>query len=89
MSDASAAATATAPEIERLSFEEALGQLEQIVRKLESGQAELEQSIDDYTLGTALKNHCQKKLEDARLKVEKLVTQADGSLATEPFDTEN
>lgn len=75
--------------IQQMSFEQALSELEQIVRKLESGQGELDQSIEDYTKGTALKNHCQKKLEDARLKVEKLIKQPDGSLTSETFNTEN
>jgi exodeoxyribonuclease VII small subunit len=83
--------TATTPnheDIAKMSFEQALAELEQIVRKLETGQAELEQSIHDYTRGTALRQHCQQKLEDARLKVESIVVNADGSLSTQAFDAE-
>lgn len=58
--------------IESLSFEEALKELESIVRTLESGQGELEASITEFTRGNALKEHCAKKLADAKLKVEKL-----------------
>ena len=76
-----------APSLESLSFEQALAELEAIVKKLENGQGELEQSIADYTRGTALKAHCQQKLDDARLRVEQIVKQANGSLSTKPFET--
>ena len=75
-------------DITEMSFEQALAELEEIVRRLESGQANLDKSIDDYTRGTALKAHCQQKLADAKLKVEKIMKQADGSLTTEPFAAE-
>ena len=61
-------------EIAGLSFEQALAELEQIVAKLESGQAPLEQSIEMYERGAALKAHCETRLEAARLRVEKVVT---------------
>ncbi|PHY22290.1 exodeoxyribonuclease VII small subunit [Caulobacter sp. BP25] len=66
-------ATNPSADISALSFEEALAQLERIVAELESGQAPLERSIDIYERGAALKAHCEKKLEAARLKVEKIV----------------
>ncbi len=69
-----------------MSFEQALKELETIVRKLESGQGELEASIADFERGTALKEHCQKKLTDARMKVEKIMLAADGTVSTQPFD---
>jgi len=75
-------------DIAKLSFEEALGQLEQIVRDLETGQAPLEQSITAYERGVALKKHCEKKLKDAQAKIEKITVNEDGSLGTEPLDGE-
>lgn len=75
-------------DIAKLSFEEAMGELEEIVRRLESGQSDLDKSINDYTRGTALKSHCQHKLADAKLKVEKIMKQADGSVVTESFETQ-
>ncbi len=60
-------------DIAALSFEEALRQLEQIVSELESGQAPLEASIEKYERGAALKAHCERRLEAARLRVEKIV----------------
>lgn len=71
-------ATSNPADISALSFEEALAQLERIVGELESGQAPLERSIDIYERGAALKAHCEKKLEAARLKVEKIVLGANG-----------
>lgn len=74
--------------IDELSFEQALGELEAIVRELEAGQADLDSSIKDYERGTALKSHCMKKLEAARMKVEKIMQASDGSIATEPLDAQ-
>lgn len=67
------------PEIETLSFEQALAELEQIVARLESGQAPLEDSIRMYERGAALKAHCETRLEAARLRVEKIVMGAGGA----------
>lgn len=60
-------------DIAALSFEQALAELETIVGRLESGQAPLEESIDLYTRGAALKAHCEAKLKSAQLRVEKIV----------------
>jgi len=69
--------------IEKLSFEGAMGELEKIVRDLESGQAKLDESITSYESGTALKNHCEKLLKEAQLKIEKISLQPDGTHKTE------
>ena len=68
-------------DIAGLSFEQALAELEKIVAELESGQAPLERSIEVYERGAALKAHCEKKLEAARLRVEKIVIGAGGPSA--------
>ena len=77
---------AEAPEIEALSFEQALAELEGIVARLESGQAPLEQSIQMYERGALLKAHCEKRLEAARLRVEKIVMGQGGSQGVEPAE---
>lgn len=59
--------------IDDLSFEEALGELETIVRKLESGQGQLQQSVADYERGAALRRHCEKLLAEAEQKVQAIV----------------
>jgi exodeoxyribonuclease VII small subunit len=74
--------------IKDLSFEDALAELETIVRQLESGDAPLEESITLYQRGAKLKAHCESKLKNAQLKVEKIVLEADGQASTEPFDAE-
>lgn len=74
--------------IESLSFEDAMRELEAIVRGMESGQMELEKAMQDYTRGAALRAHCAKKLAEAKLKVDEITQGADGSLASKPFEHE-
>lgn len=76
----------TPPDLNAMSFEESLKALETIVQRLESGESSLDQAIEDYTLGTKLKEHCQKKLDEARLKVEKLSVTPQGEVKREPFE---
>jgi exodeoxyribonuclease VII small subunit len=76
-----------ATDIAALSFEDALAELEKIVAELESGQAPLERSIEMYERGAALKAHCEKRLEAARLRVEKIVVGQSGEArAVEPAE---
>jgi exodeoxyribonuclease VII small subunit len=74
-------------DIAALSFEEALQELEKIVEKLDSGQVDLDQSIDIYTRGSSLKQHCEAKLRNAQERVDKIVSQ-NGSLSTQPANVE-
>ena len=75
--------------IEALNFEQALEELEKIVESLEQGNVPLEQSIEIYGRGEALKKHCQKLLKIAEDKVEKIRLSADGkAVGTEPLDQE-
>ena len=74
-------------DITEMSFENALSELETIVQKLERGDAALEDSIALYQRGAALKAHCEGKLRDAQLKVDKIVLGPDGSAeGVEPFE---
>lgn len=74
------------PDITKLSFEEALDQLEDIVSKLEDGSINLEESIEEYTRGIHLKNHCETKLKEATLKVEQITIDKDGKFSTKEFN---
>ena len=56
--------------VDKMSFEEALAELEGIVKQLEAGEVELEKSIAIYERGAALKAHCESRLKSAELKVE-------------------
>ena len=78
--------SSTTSDIDALTFEQALAELEKIVAQLESGQAPLEQSIEMYERGAALKAHCEKRLEAARLRVEKIVVGASGATGVEPAE---
>jgi exodeoxyribonuclease VII small subunit len=76
-----------APEIAEMSFEEALRALEEVVRRLESGDVPLEESIGLYERGEALRRHCQARLDAAQARIEKIVAGPDGKAAgTVPFD---
>lgn len=72
--------------IESMSFEESLRELEAIVRRLEEGKVNLEDAMHAYERGAGLRAHCEKKLKDARLRVEQIVVGADGSVTTKPSD---
>ena len=71
-------------DIASLSFEAALQELEGIVSTLEKGDAPLEKSIELYERGAALKAHCEKKLKDAKEKVDKIMLSETGEARTEP-----
>ena len=72
----------SAEKIEKLSFEEALGQLEGIVRELESGAVKLDDAVKSYEKAVKLKEHCMNKLKDATLKVEKIEINKNGEIST-------
>lgn len=77
------------PPVEGMSFEEAMAALEAIVDQLEGGETSLEDSIGLYDRGAALRRHCEAKLRDAELRVEKIVQGEGGApVGTEPFATE-
>ena len=71
---------------EDLSFEEALNELERIVRDLESGKAPLDESVQSYERGVALKKQCEKKLKEAQTKIEKISSSSDGEIKAEKGD---
>lgn len=72
--------------ISEMSFEDALNELEAIVGRLERGDAPLEESIEIYQRGAKLKAHCEGKLKDAQMKVEKIVLDGQGNAGTADFD---
>jgi exodeoxyribonuclease VII small subunit len=64
--------------IDTLSFEEALAELEGIVRKLETGQGRLEEAVADYERGAALRKRCEALLAEAEQKVQAIVEATGG-----------
>jgi exodeoxyribonuclease VII small subunit len=73
-------------DIRKLSFEEAIAELEAIVKKLEEGKGKLDDAIDSYERGTLLRRHCEAKLAEAQARIDKIVPNADGSVRTAPFE---
>ena len=72
-----------------MKFEDALKKLEDIVDALEAGDVPLETSLAKYEEGVKLVRLCQKKLAEARKKIEILVKTKDGKVKLEPFDEES
>ena len=57
-------------ELEKLTFEEAMKELEKLVDSLDEGDISLDEAISAYDRGSQLKDYCQKKLHEAKMKVE-------------------
>ena len=68
-------------EINKLSFEKAMEELSEIVANLDSGNIDLEKSIEYYTRGSHLRSHCQRKLDEAVLKLDEIKVLSDGKIS--------
>lgn len=73
-------------DLSKLSFEDALVQLESIVRELEGGKIKLDDAVEAYEKATALKKFCEEKLKAAQLKIEKINVSPEGVVSTELLD---
>ena len=73
-------------DIQKLSFEEGLSELEKIISQLEDGKVTLEESIEIYTRGSQLRVHCESKLNSAKEKIEKIIPLEDGSIDCESIE---
>ncbi|MAU28014.1 MAG: exodeoxyribonuclease VII small subunit [Pelagibacterales bacterium] len=78
----------TKEDINNMNFETALKSLEEIVNQLDSGEIDLDKAVEAYERGTKLKEHCEKKLKEAQLRIEKIEVGKDGDLSTKLLDTE-
>jgi exodeoxyribonuclease VII small subunit len=72
------------PDIAAMNFEDALAELEQIVRRLEGGQVKLDEAIISYERGAQLKRHCERKLNEAQQRVDRIVIGPEGAIDAEP-----
>ena len=72
-------------DIGKMKFEDAMAELEKIVKELEDGKVELDGAIEKYERGAALKRHCEAKLAEAQARIEKITQNAAG-IAAEPAD---
>lgn len=73
-------------DVSAMSFEDALRELEEIVRGLEEGETSLEASVEAYARGVALKEQCEAKLAEAKMRVEKITIAKDGTASSEPAE---
>ena len=73
--------------IRKMSFEDALVEMEDIVQRLETGEVKLDEAIDAYTRGAHLKKHCQSKLKEAQVRIDKIVLGPGGNIALESVDS--
>ncbi len=73
-------------DILKLTFEEAMNELEETVKRLESGKVTLDESVSVYTRGTFLKRYCLFKLNEAEAKIDKLLVNKDGTIDVMPFE---
>ena len=71
-------------DIAAMSFEDALAELEQIVRRLEAGQVKLDEAILCYERGAQLKQHCEQKLTEAQQRVDRIVIGPEGTVGAQP-----
>ena len=78
MANETPSGTGASADLVDISFEDALRELEAIVESLEHGDVSLDDAIAAFERGTALKAHCQARLEEARMKVEQIRVPADG-----------
>ena len=78
--------TKTQKDIAKMSFEDALDELKDIVATLESGDGKLDAAIASYERGAKLKQYCEQKLKEAQVKIDKIRLGPDGDITSEPFD---
>lgn len=71
--------------MEKLTFEESIKELEQLVKDLEGTELTLDESIEKFEKGMKLSKHCSKLLESAEKKITLLIEKEDGSVETEVF----
>ena len=72
--------------LEKMTFEDAMDELEDIVNALDKGDVSLDEAIAAYDRGSVLKDHCEKKLNQAKMKVETIQSEENGELKTDKVD---
>lgn len=72
--------------VEEMSFEESIDALESLVKKLEDGGIDLDESLRVYEQAVALRDHCRSILEDGERRIKKIMEAADGSVSEQDFN---
>lgn len=70
-------------DIEKMSFEESISALEELVKKLEDGTLDLDESLKVYERATVLRDHCKKILEESERRVQKITETSQGIIRSE------
>lgn len=73
-----------AEEVEKMSFEESMKTLEDLVKELEAGGMDLDRSIEIYEKAVLLRNHCRKILDESERKIQKIM-ESSGVAKVEDF----
>jgi exodeoxyribonuclease VII small subunit len=76
-------------QISAMSFEEAMKELENIVKDIESGSSSLEKTINDYEYGNNLRLHCEARLKESQMRVDKIIKKENNELELEAFENES
>ena len=66
--------------LEKMTFEDAMKELENLVDSLDKGDVSLDEAISAYDRGSQLKDHCQKKLNEAKMKVETIQSSGESNV---------
>ena len=66
-------------DVEKLSFEQSMSMLEELVKKLEGGNLDLDESLKVYENAVALREHCRKILDESDRKVQAIMETASGT----------
>ncbi len=74
---------------EKITFEEALKDLEHIVKQLEQDELPLEKALEAFEKGVKLSKYCSKCLDDAEKRIEQLTMGKDGEAKFQPWDEDN
>jgi len=75
-------------DIKKLNFEEALKALEEIVQELDSGSIDLDKAVEAYEKGNQLKLHCEEKLKEAKMRIEKIEVSKNDEFTKELIDSD-
>lgn len=75
-------------EVSEMSFEQSIDALEALVKKLEDGGIDLDESLRIYEQAVALRDHCRSILEDGERRIRKIMESADGTVREEEFDVD-
>ena len=72
--------------VDEMSFEKSIDALEGLVKRLEDGGIDLDESLRIYEQAVALRDHCKRILEDGERRIKKIMETADGTVREEGFD---